>query len=72
MGRWHDYAWCWADPHHLLLILQEWIQKLPPFFLWLLQIFGEQRRGVFMLYNFSYLHLGPISFGCVTVCSSYN
>jgi hypothetical protein len=15
MGRWHDYAWCWADPH---------------------------------------------------------
>jgi hypothetical protein len=18
MGRWHDYAWCWADPHQLI------------------------------------------------------
>ena len=20
MGRWHDYAWCWADPHHWVII----------------------------------------------------
>ena len=20
MGRWHDYAWCWADPHQKMLV----------------------------------------------------
>ena len=46
------------------------------FSLWLLQIFGEQGRWVFIPYNFSYLHLGPISFKGVTFAltsfSSYN
>jgi hypothetical protein len=36
-----------------------------PYFLSLsfLQIFGEER--VFILHNFPYLHLGPISFKCI-------
>jgi len=27
MGRCHDYAWCWADPHHLLLERPWWFDR---------------------------------------------
>jgi hypothetical protein len=47
-----------------LLILQEWIQKLHLFFLLGCCRFLV-RRGVFILYNFFYLYLGPISFKCI-------
>ena len=45
-----------------LLNWQEQNQKLPPSLLIAAVGFDEQGRGVFIPYNLSYLHLGPISF----------
>jgi hypothetical protein len=45
-----------------LLNWQEQNQKLPPSLLVASTGFDEQGRGVFIPHNFSYFHLGPISF----------
>jgi len=49
-----------------LLIRQEQNKKLSPSPspLIVAACFDEQGKGVFIAYNFSYLHLGPISFKC--------
>ena len=57
-----------------LLIWQEQIQKL--FFFFFLMVAADFWWGVFILYNFSYLHLGSIFFKCIifvpTSFSFYN
>jgi hypothetical protein len=57
MSSW-DF-WCF------FLDLARTSQKLTPFLLIVAAGFDEQGRGVFIPYNFSYLHLSLIFFKCI-------